>query len=190
MITRDPNWGLLQPVCGRAAASLAGLAFLAAFGFASYLAVGNYNWVTPYQHTQTHGVALGIALACASGAALRGRGGIAWALAGGCLGLVFLTKAELFVPAAAVAALAVALEAAAALPRPARAAGLVALGAALPIGIAWALLAARMPAALALEGVLGNWTHLAGLASDPFYVGRAGLDAPSANAARRRWQWL
>jgi hypothetical protein len=177
-------WGLLRPPCGRLAATLAGLVFLAAFAFANPLGVGNYNWVTPYQHFQTHGVALGIALACSAGAALRGSRGLPWAVAGLCLGLVFLTKAELFAPAAAVAGAALALEAAAAAPRPARAAGLVAVGASLPVGLALALLAAQMPAALALEGVLGNWTHLAGVASDPFYLGHAGLDAPASNAGR------
>src|SRR5262249_53808664 len=65
-------WRLLRPTCGPLAATLAGLALLSAFGFASYLAIGNYNWVTPYQHFQTHGVALGLALAGTAGSALRG----------------------------------------------------------------------------------------------------------------------
>src|SRR5215475_2850726 len=163
-------WRLLRPTCGPLAATLAGLALLSPFGFASYLAVGNYNWVTPYQHFQTHGVALGLALAWAAGSALRGEHRLPWLLAGLCLGLLFLTKAELFAPAAAVALAALALEAVAApAPRP---------------GLALALLARRMPAVLALRGVLGNWVHLGGVASDPFYVDRAGLDAPAVNAGR------
>src|SRR4029453_15939775 len=73
-------WRLLRPACGPLAATLAGLVLLGAFGFASYLAIGNYTWVTPYQHFQTHGVALGLALVAAAGAALRGRRAAAWAL--------------------------------------------------------------------------------------------------------------
>src|SRR5262249_50288750 len=89
-----------------------------------------------------------------------------------------------FAPAAGVALAALALEAAAPARRPGRAAALLALGASLPVALAFALLARQMPAALALRGVLGNWLHLGGVASDPFYVGRAGPDAPAANAGR------
>lgn len=178
-------WALLRPACGRFAATLAGLVLLGGFGFSHTLAIGNYSWVAPYQHFQTHGVALGMALALLAGRALRGDRPRLWALAGACLGLVFLTKAELCVPAAAAAAAALALEAAAAGGASLRAAAArLALGAALPVALAFALLAAAMPARLALEGVLGNWSHLGGVLSDPFYRGHLGLDAPARNAGR------
>ncbi|TFG96588.1 MAG: hypothetical protein E4H11_03175, partial [Myxococcales bacterium] len=86
-------WRVFAPVCGPGVAVATGLTLLAAFGFAHTLDVGNYNWVTPYQHSQTHGVALAIAGTLALAAALRGRRQAAWGLAGLCLGLVFLTKA-------------------------------------------------------------------------------------------------
>ncbi len=175
-------WRVFAPVCGRPVALATGLVLLAAFGFAHTLDIGNYNWVTPYQHAQTHGVALAIVGTLALAAGLRGRRPSAWGLAGLCLGLVFLTKAELFVPLAGAAVLALALEACAPSPRLLRAAALLALGASLPVGAAFAALAARMTALLALDGVLGNWSHLGGIADDPFYLVRAGLDAPWSNA--------
>jgi hypothetical protein len=52
------------------------------------------------------------------------------------------------------------------------------------VALAFAALASRMGGRLALEGVLGNWSHLGGVLADPFYVGRAGLDAPGHNAVR------
>ncbi len=177
-------WRIFAPACGRLVAFACGLVLLAAFGFAHTLAVGNYNWVAPYQHTQTHGVALGMALALAAGAAIARRSAAWWGVAGACLGLVFLTKAELFVPAALAAALGLALEAAAAQPRAGRAAALLALGALLPVAVAFVALATRMAQRLALDGVLGNWSYLGGILADPFYLGRAGLDAPWRNAAR------
>jgi hypothetical protein len=68
-----------------------------------YLGVANYNYVTPYQHSQTHGMTLSLAMIVALGVHLRtGRFG-SLVLAGMCMGLVFLTKVELFVPAAFVA---------------------------------------------------------------------------------------
>jgi hypothetical protein len=175
-------WRVFEPVCGRAVAVATGLTFLAAFGFAHTLDVGNYNWVTPYQHAQTHGVALAIAGTLALAAALRSGRPRAWGLAGLCLGLVFLTKAELFVPFAGVAALALILEAGAPAPRPLRAASWLALAAGLPVLVAFAFLAPRMATLLAVDGVLGNWSHLAGIADDPFYRARAGLDAPWRHA--------
>jgi hypothetical protein len=177
-------WRVFAPVCGRAVALATGLTLLAAFGFAHTLDIGNYNWVTPYQHAQTHGLVLAIAGTLALAAALRSGRPLAWGLAGLCLGLVFLTKAELFVPFAGAAALALVLEAGAPAPRPLRAASWLALAAALPVLVAFAVLSSRMTPLLAVDGVLGNWSHLAGIAGDPFYRARAGLDAPWSNALR------
>ena len=175
-------WRVFAPVCGRAVAVATGLTLLAAFGFAHTLAVGNYNWVTPYQHSQTHGVALAIAETLALATALRGRRESAWGLAGLCLGMVFLTKLELFVPAASAAALGLALEAGAPGSRLPRAAAWLAAGALVPVATAFAVLATRMAPLLALDGLLGNWSHLGGIVGDPFYVARAGLDAPWSHA--------
>ncbi len=175
-------WRVFAPVCGPVVAVATGLTLLAAFGFAHTLDVGNYNWLTPYQHSQTHGVALAIAGTLALAAALRGRLEATWGLAGLCLGLVFLTKAELFVPFAGVALLGLALEAVAPGSRLPRAAAWLAAGAGATVAAAFAVLCTRMTTLLALDGVLGNWSHLAGIVEDPFYLARAGLDAPWSHA--------
>ena len=83
---------LLRRSCDRLTAAAGCLVLLAVFGFSQYVEVANYNYVTPYQHAQTHGLALSIAMIAALGQFLRTEHAGWLALAGGCLGLVFLTK--------------------------------------------------------------------------------------------------
>jgi hypothetical protein len=91
---------LVRRIAGRLAATSAAVAFLSLFAFARFLGVANYNWLTPYSHELTHGMMLSLAaLVCLSKLADSGR--TVWAAAGGAaLGLVFLTKAEVFLAAA------------------------------------------------------------------------------------------
>jgi hypothetical protein len=179
------TWRLFAPT-GRLAQTLVCVALLVAFGFANFTETANYNWVTPYQHSQTHGVLLGFAMIAALGAALRSGSRRAWAAAGVFLGLAFLTKAELFVPAAAAAVAAAAL--AFAPPRsarPARGLAVFAAAALVPPLVTFALLvlAARLPVEMAFDGVLGNWRYLgADLLADRFYRKGSGLDDPAGNA--------
>lgn len=177
---------LLARAAGAWGAAVAVAIFLVAFAFAHGVEVGTYSWVLPYQHAQTHGVALGFAMLAAFAVLLRRASCGASAVAGLALGLAFLTKAELFVPAAATFA-----------------AGTAALalgsgGRAVARHLAWALPVAALPplafgvglaheigASDALRGVLGNWVYLgAGIADDPFYRRGLGLDDPAGNAAR------
>ena len=172
---------------------------LATCGFGQYGSVGNYNFVTPYQHGQTHGLLLGLILvallarsldsaasapsADSADSAVPGRGR-RWLAAGIVLGAVGLTKAELFVPALGVAACAAALE----LARRGRPAwssvGALAGGAAIPAAVALAALASAMPLARAAHGLLGNWPYLGqALFHDAFYAAGAGLDAPLSQLA-------
>lgn len=167
-------------------AAWAGVAvLLGVFGFAHYAAIGNFNYVTPYHHAQVHGLVLCVALLLAW-ERLASSGRARWAFAAGvAFGGVFLTKAELFVPAALLAA-------AGALARLARvgshvapswreALGFGAGALALPAAFAAAFLTS-MPADVALHGLLGNFSHLGtGVLADPFYRRGAGLDAPVAN---------
>jgi hypothetical protein len=176
------TWDLFRRALGAWVATATTAVLLGVFAFGQYVPIANYNFVTPYHHHQTHGLALSLAMIAAFGAAWRRRGAaeLGWtALAGLCLGGVFLTKLELFVPAAATAVLGLALSGA---PRGGlRAAAFAAGCAVLPLGF-FALLAARMPASLALSGVLGNWAHLGGgLLASPFYRRGAGLDDPLGN---------
>lgn len=174
---------LLAPA-GGLARGLACAALLVGFGFAQFTPTANYNWALPYQHSQTHGVLLGVAMIAALGAALRTGAPVTFAAAGACLGLAFLTKSELFVPALAAAATGAGLACAdPARPRPGRGVALLAAAALAPPVAALALLAARMPIAAALDGVLGNWRYLgAELLDDPFYAQGTGVDDPAQGA--------
>jgi hypothetical protein len=171
---------------GRASAVMCGLTFVLIFAFGQTVPIGNYNWVTPYTHELTHGAALGLAaIACAE---RFGRGGrLEWlAAAGVLLGMVFLTKAE--PTAASFAAVGALLAGGWWVQETDRRLVLrelaVVVGCAVaPPLIAWLLLSAKMPASLALRGVLGSWPWALDrrITSLHFYRAVAGLDDVSRN---------
>jgi hypothetical protein len=174
---------LLERAVARYAALVGVLAFLALCAFSQYGNVGNYNFVTPYQHGQTHGLLLGLVLLRLLHVATSRRSLAAAGGAGAVLGALFLTKAEVFVPGLLAAAVSLGLAV-----RSGRAGAqmvaAVGVAAAVPFAVAVALLASKMPAASALRGALGNWPYLTGAVSnDPFYAATAGMDAPVVNAA-------
>jgi hypothetical protein len=78
------------------------LVFLILFGFSQYVRVGNYNYVTPYTHESTHGVALTAAMILALSHFLTRGGRVAGAISGVSLGLVLLTKVEVALAAIAI----------------------------------------------------------------------------------------
>ena len=80
--------------------------FLAVFAFGQYGLIANYNYVCPYRHEVTHGLALGLAnVACLI--RYRETRRTRWLLAGGCfLGLVVLTKVEMMLAAGLTTAVA------------------------------------------------------------------------------------
>ena len=174
---------LLESSVSRRGAGVGTVVFLATCAFSQYGTVGNYNFVTPYQHGQTHGLLLGLIAVALLARARRPRG---WAAAGLALGTLALTKAEVFVPGALAAAVALLLtrrtDSGVGITGPALVA--LAVGATLPPLIAGLLLSLSMSPGLALHGVLGNWPYLAeAILSDPFYAKTAGLDAPGTAMA-------
>jgi hypothetical protein len=179
---------ILRLSCGRIAAAVCACFFLAVFAFSQYGLIANFNYVTPYQHAQTHGILLGFSMILAIVEAER-RGSALWsALAGACLGLLFLGKVEIFVPAAATA-----LAGAWVLARGEGVSSRDALhrilamsaGAVLPVLLCFALLWSAMPANLAWLGVRGNWAYLGdALLSDRFYVAGAGMEDIVGNGLR------
>ena len=172
-------------VSGRVAATAVCLTFVLVFAFGQGVAIGNYNWVTPYVHELTHGVALGLLGIALVDRHQRTERPI-WLLAAGLtLGLTFLTKAEPM--AAATAATLAQLTA----HRPARQKfTLLLCSAAIIPMIATFILSIFMPFPIALRGVAGSWpwvfdTQIAAL---PFYRTVSGLDHLAANlAAMCRW---
>ena len=78
------------------------LVLLTLFGFSQYVRVGNYNYVTPYTHEATHGIALTAAMILALSHYLTRGGHLSAAISGICLGLALLTKVEVALAAVAV----------------------------------------------------------------------------------------
>jgi hypothetical protein len=179
------TYRIFERGCDRPTATVVCLVLLCVFGFSQYVGIANYNYVTPYQHYQTHGLALSIAMITAFSAALRSRRAAWLAVAGACLGLTLLTKAELAVPALATAALGLLLLAGG-VPcdgrRRARLALAFTAALLLPSAGFFALLAGQMPADAAASGLLGNWASTrSGVLEDFFYRRGAGLDDARGN---------
>ena len=178
-------WRLLARACDRFTANAAVGVLLSVFGFGQHAGIGNFNYVTPYLHAQTHGLALSLLMLVALDRAAGSGRRAPLVLAGACLGAVFLTKAELFVPAVGMAAAALLARASGAWGAAGRGGGdaaAFATGALAPVAGFAALLLGRMPADIALRGLLGNFAHLGGTFADPFYRRGAGLDDVAGNA--------
>ena len=81
-------------------AAVIGLA-LTVLAFGQFLDVGNYNYLCPYSHEEFHGIVLAVVMIASLARWLQTGRKLPLAFAGGCLGLIFLTKPEIFVGAAA-----------------------------------------------------------------------------------------
>lgn len=179
-------FALTREVSDRGTATLATIAFLLVFAFGQYVGIGNYNYVTPYSHGVTHGLVLSLASIWIFRRHARVGGWWRIVAAGGGVGLVFLTKAEMFVACTAAIA---ALWAARALER--RGSGealrsLLALAVpavAIPF-VGFLLLLSQMPASSAWRVTVTPWLLMATpLTRTPFYLSGFGLDRPIENFA-------
>lgn len=177
---------LLSRIAGRFAATAACLAFLTLFAFGQLTNNGNYNFVCPITHEMNHGMALSLAAILLLAFWLEGRG-VAWLAGSGLvLGLVFLTRAELFLAAAGAVAVGVLLAIGTAGPgrsRPIRTLGAFVLPVLTAPLAAFFCLRLAMPAAQALTGTLGTWPSVfhGDVAELPFYQKGMGLDDPGAS---------
>lgn len=178
---------MLVRLGGATAASLTLLFSLPVLILAHNTGIANYNFVSPYSHEMTHGLLLAV---LALGASMRVEAGAPRArgkliTTGVLLGLLFLTKAEIF--AATALGVAVILSgdlfaAKASLTDWRRAVATVLVATlAVPL-LAFVLLFFAMPAGLAAYSVLGSWTGIFGseVSDLPFYKAGMGLDNPSA----------
>ncbi len=179
---------LFSDACDRFTGTMVSLVFICVFAFSQYDYIGNYNFVCPYSHELTHGIGLTVAMIYILSRYEMGRQRPMILFAGFLLGLVFLTKAEVFLPAAAAAAVGVGLPLVSEKNRW-RQTGLASFslvgGALLPIAFFLVFLSLQMPAAQALRGIGGTWTALlsSNVASDPFYRHSMGIDHPDTNLA-------
>jgi hypothetical protein len=173
----------------RVTAAAAGLSTLLLFGFCQYLDVGNYNFVCPYSHEATHGIALSVGLLlCLQQAVASGRR-IFWAGAGVCFGLVLLTKPETSL--AAGAGVAVAWIGTAALDTHDRRALRWSVPIFMMLGVLPPLMfflffLRHMSAGDAVRAVSAAWTATVGtgIASNEFYLRGLGWDRPWPNSVR------
>lgn len=155
---------LLSDISDRVSATLACLVFVGLFGFGQLAQMGNYNFICPYSHEVTHGVALGLlAIACLAG--YHRTRSLRWvAGSGASIGCVFLTEAPIFLAASVALAAGFALTIWAERPNSRRIFQLAAVGAgsvvAAPVA-AFILLCRVMPADRAWLGTLGSWPWIA-----------------------------
>ena len=180
---------LIRIATNRVTAAATGLTCLVLFGFSQYVATGNYNFVSPYSHEATHGLALSVAMMVLLHDALAARRRISSAAAGVCFGLALLTKPEIVV--AAVVAVLASWSMAGALGGDDR----WNLASAVPIFVGSAAIAPlcffgyfarQMEAGAALRATAGAWAHVGdnGITANEFYRRVMGLDAPLRHAAR------
>jgi hypothetical protein len=170
-------------------ASVASLTVLIVSGFLQLDGIGNYNFVTPYAHEATHGIAMSVGLLLAWHAALTSGRTRFSAAAGLLFGSVLMTKPEILLAATAAVgtSLVIAVTHKVTEPRNLRTIlPVFAFAAAVPPSLFAAYLARHMTAAAAFEGVAGAVTTALNpsIAANMFYVAGMGLDRPGTNAAR------
>jgi len=179
-------YNILRELSDRFSAIVACLAFVLLFAFGQLASTGNYNYVCPYRHEMTHGMLLSLAAIRLLMSCVNRPRPSRMAGAGVCLGLLFLTRGELFLAAALASALGLICILSVRREPSAGARALVpafVAGAAAPPVLAFAALSAAMPWRTALEGVLGSWPLIVspGISLSPFYRHGMGTDAPAAN---------
>jgi hypothetical protein len=168
---------------GRFSGTVACLVFVSVFSFGQLVDIGNYNFVCPYAHEISHGAVLSVAaIFCFWQYVKRGRAGYL-AGTGLLVGLVFLTKAELFLAVVLAILAGLGLTARAQRAGFRRAApGIVCLPAAalLPPLTAWVLFSTAMMPAEAALAAAGSFQHVFNrqVAALLFYRAGMGLDDP------------
>ena len=177
---------LLQRLGGAWSAVAGTLVFFLLFALADPTGSGNYNYLAPYSHEMTHGLLLALAAVLALLEALESARPRWWGAAGLLLGLLFLTKAEIFLAAFAAAGVALTIPDGVekrSLRHASRRLAAFGLAFSLVLAAAWLLLATSIGSAAALEGILGTWPHVLGtdLDGSRFYRRSMGLLDPGAS---------
>lgn len=181
-------YGIFRRAFDRLTATLCGMVFLGAFAFARYTEAGSANFVCPYAHEVTYGIALFFLMVPALERYQDHRSRRWAAVAGLLLGLIFLAKVEVFVAALVSAVAGFALPALRARSLKMIDGGAVVAacaGFAAPLLFFIALFSTRnsVPAALGL--VVTSFTSLghAPLVTNQIFRMLSGLDAPLDNIA-------
>ena len=181
---------MICSIADRLTATSTCIAFLSLFAFSQYVGIGNYNFIAPYSHEATHGSLLALSSLALLWRFERSRSDWMLAAAGVALGLVFLTKAELFIAALGADLGFLFLFIGGEIRSDHSLKHLVPkltlfLGCVLtPLLLSVGGLALSLSPTEAILGTLGTWTNLGNdsLTSLPFYLSGMGLDHPLTNA--------
>src|SRR5262245_29784993 len=153
-------YDVLRRIGGKLSAACACIVFVTVFAFGQLVKNGNYNFVCPYSHELTHGIVVSFAAIWFVVRFGSIRPAIATAGAGLCLGVVFLTKPEVFLPAALAVAGGLLLTWRVDNVSPGRLSGrlVTLLGfVVLPVSTAVFHFSRAMPLSLAIRGACGAW---------------------------------
>ncbi|MCH7987772.1 MAG: hypothetical protein IID46_01335 [Planctomycetes bacterium] len=164
------------------------LFFLGLFGFSQYTGVANYNYICPYRHEMTHGMALCLLQVLCLVRFSENRRWWVLTFAGVCCGAIALMKVELFFVSGMIAAVSAGLLMFAE-PNKVRflirGTGAFLSGVFAPVVLMIAFLATNLSVKQALNGTFANWF----LASNskltteyPMYQQLMGLDQPVTNS--------
>ena len=93
---------IFKHACGSFCATISCFVLLCVFGFSQYVSIGNYNYICPYSHEQTHGITLSVAMIYFFMNYLKSKKFYWCGLAGVCFGMIFSAKIEYTIAAAAV----------------------------------------------------------------------------------------
>lgn len=91
---------LIDQVASRPAAVMSCGVIIYVFAFSQYVRIGNYNFISPYSHEATHGLVLSLLMICQIYLFQLRKKKFLLFTAGISLGLVFLTKLDVFLSAA------------------------------------------------------------------------------------------
>jgi hypothetical protein len=174
---------LIDAIADRGAAVLACLTLLLVFAAGHYDWCGNFNWICPYSHEVTHGIGLSLLSLYLLHRHYATRHWLPAASSGLIVGLVFLTKAEIFLALAIACFLA--WGAMFKLQKPvARVAvhlAVFAVAAFVAPATAFVLLRMALPSNQAISATLGSWPHVSVLIGNPYYRALRGTDALGLN---------
>lgn len=170
----------------RVTATAATLSTVVLFGFSQYGGVGNYNFVTPYSHEATHGIALSVAAIVALQYGLSRQSRPFCALAGWCFGLTLLTKPDIAMASAAgmlAGWLTASIFGSRERSRLASSLSVFVAAAITPSLLFFVYFATQMSPAEALQGTAGAVAPLfgTGITANEFYRQGMGLNTPARN---------
>ena len=177
---------LLCSVGSRVSATLGCAVLLTVFALGQLARIGNYNFVCPYSHEMTHGLILSVSAIYLLNCYFKKRWPIHLGLSGLCLGLVLLTKVEVFLAASSALGIGWILILWQEKPAARRLGRLFALftaGFVIPLACFLVYFSLQMGPGQALRSMFAGCTALldTSLTGQKFYQATMGLDKPGEN---------